>query len=67
MVFHQGFCHAGQASPDVTDRWLHKIRLNPRVPQVRLWRYLSGDERFDVDSYHTHIEARGRVNGARQG
>lgn len=37
MVFHQGLWHAGQANPGTRDRWLYKIRLNPRVPQVRLW------------------------------
>jgi hypothetical protein len=110
MVFHQGLWHAGQANPGGQDRWLYKIRLNPRVPQRRLWncndfdavhndaadhtfahmrgdsvahvlrrmhpwqkghelryeqmqraklwRYLSGDDRYDVDYYHTRIEGR---------
>lgn len=114
MVFHQGLWHCGQPNPGSEERWLYKIRLNPRVPQVRLWntadfdevhndardhtwahmrrdsvghvfrsmqpwqkghearyelmqrvklwRYLSGDERFDVDYYHTRIEQRARCN-----
>jgi len=113
MVFHQGLWHAGQPNPGEVDRWLYKIRLNPRVPQVklwntedfravhndprdhtfarmrddsvaqtlrrmqpwqkghearyelmqrvRLWRYLSGDESFDADYYHTRIEGRSRA------
>lgn len=114
LVFHQALWHAGQPNPSPDDRWMYKIRLNPRVPQVRLWntddfeamqndprdhtfahirrdsvaqifrtvlpwqlghelryelmerarvwRYLSGDERFDVDYYHTRIEGRSRTN-----
>ncbi len=114
LVFHQGLWHAGQPNPSQQDRWMYKIRLNPQVPQVRLWntedfeaihndardhtfahmrqdsvantfrtmqpwqkghearyeqmerarlwRYLSGDEQFDVDFYHTRIESRAGVN-----
>jgi len=36
LVFHHGMWHAGQPNPG-PDRWMHKIRLNPVVPQVRLW------------------------------
>ena len=114
VVFHQGLWHAGRPNPGATDRWMYKIRLNPREPQVRLWnpddfeaihndasdhtfahmredsvaevlrtmqpwqqghearyeqmerarlwRYLSGDDAFDVDYYHTRIEGRARAN-----
>ena len=114
LIFHQGLWHAGQPNPSKQDRWMYKIRLNPQVPQVRLWntedfdalhndardhtfahmredsvahilrkthpwqkghearyeqmerarlwRYLSGDEHFDVDFYHTRMEARARAN-----
>ena len=114
VVFHQALWHAGQPNPGETDRWMYKVRLNPRVPQIRLWntedfdaihndasdhtfahmredsvaqifrtmqpwqqghearyeqmerarlwRYLSGDEAFDVDYYHTRIEGRARAN-----
>jgi hypothetical protein len=110
LVFHHGLWHAGQPNPSDTDRWMHKVRLNPRVPQVRhwdtsdlddlqnpasdhvfarmmpdsvaavlrawqpwlgvtdqrneqvqrarLWRYLSGDETYDVDHYLTRLEGR---------
>ncbi len=113
MVFHQGLWHAGQPNPSDADRWMYKIRLNPTVPQVRLWntddfdelhndardhtfarmrhdsvaqvfrtmqpwqkghearyeqmerariwRYLSGDDDFDVDYYHTRIEGRAQL------
>jgi hypothetical protein len=37
VVFHQGLWHAGQPNPGARDRWLYKIRLNPSIPQVRLW------------------------------
>ncbi len=114
LVFHQGLWHCGQGNPGATDRWLYKIRLNPRVPQVRLWnlddfdalhndprdhtfghmrhdsvghvfrrmqpwqqghearyelmqraklwRYLSGDDHYDVDYYYTRIEGRARLH-----
>jgi hypothetical protein len=37
LVFHHGLWHAGQPNPGAGARWMYKIRLNPRVPQVRLW------------------------------
>jgi len=110
LVFHHGLWHAGQPNPSDRARWMYKIRLNPRVPQVRLWntedfdaqhndptdhifatmrfegvghalrqmqpwqqghearyelvhrvrlwRYLSGDDRYDVDYYLTRLEQR---------
>lgn len=113
MVFHHGLWHAGQPNPSETDRWMYKIRLNPRVHQARLWdmtdfdkvhndpsdhtfalmrhdsvaniframqpwqkghearyeqmqrarlwRYLSADNTFDVDYYHTRIEQRSNL------
>ncbi|MEM9562111.1 MAG: phytanoyl-CoA dioxygenase family protein [Actinomycetota bacterium] len=36
-VFHHGLWHAGHDNPGPVDRWLYKLRLNPAVPQVRLW------------------------------
>jgi hypothetical protein len=38
LVFHHGMWHAGQPNPSAEDRWMHKIRLNPRVSQQRHWR-----------------------------
>jgi hypothetical protein len=110
VVFHHGLWHAGQPNPGVGDRWMHKVRLNPTVTQVRLWntddladlqnppsdhvfarmlpdsvaqilrtmqpwmsitdyrneqvqrsklwRYLTGDETYDVDHYLTRLEGR---------
>jgi hypothetical protein len=110
LVFHHGLWHAGQPNPSERTRWMYKIRLNPRVSQVRrwntedldahhndpsdhtfatmrfegvghvlrqmqpwqqghearlelvqrarLWRYLSGDDEYDVDYYLTRIEGR---------
>jgi len=37
LVFHQGLWHAGQPNPSAEDRWMYKLRLNPREPQQRLW------------------------------
>jgi hypothetical protein len=37
FVFHHGLWHAGQPNVGANDRWMYKIRLNPTVPQVRLW------------------------------
>jgi hypothetical protein len=113
LVFHHGLWHAGQPNPSKQDRWMYKIRLNPRVPQVRLWnlddfadvhndasdhifatarfdsvahilrrmqpwqeghesryelmerarlwRYLSGDHKYDVDYYLTRLEQRAQL------
>lgn len=37
LIFHQGLWHAGQPNTSQDDRWMYKIRLNPSIPQVRLW------------------------------
>ena len=37
LVFHHGLWHAGQANPSEQERWMYKIRLNPRVPQRLLF------------------------------
>ena len=37
LIFHQALWHAGQPNPSAQERWMYKIRLNPTVPQVRLW------------------------------
>ena len=37
LVFHHGLWHAGQPHAGDTDRWMHKIRLNPTVAQVKQW------------------------------
>lgn len=37
LVAHHGLWHAGQPNPSEHERWMYKIRLNPRVPQVKLW------------------------------
>jgi hypothetical protein len=115
LVFHHGLWHAGQPNPSDSDRWMHKVRLNPTAPQVRhwdtgdldnlqnpasdhffarmmpdsvaqilrawhpwmgvteqrneqvqralLWRYLTGDETYDVDHYLTRLEGRASLLG----
>ncbi len=37
FVAHHGLWHAGQPNPSDNERWMYKIRLNPRVDQVKLW------------------------------
>ena len=37
LIAHHGLWHCGQPNPGDRDRWMYKIRLNPTVPQVRLW------------------------------
>lgn len=113
FAFHHGLWHAGQPNPGASDRWMHKVRLNPTVAQVRLWntddlealhnppsdhffarmqpdsvantmrtwhpwmsitdyrneqiqrvklwRYLTGDDRYDVDHYLTRLEGRAEL------
>ena len=39
----------------------HESRYE-QMERARLWRYLSGDEQFDVDYYHTRMEGRARAN-----
>ena len=114
VIFHQGLWHAGAPNHGSRDRVMGKLRLNPTVPQVRLWdtsdlddrnraddhiwartdagmvaaelrrsepwfepsvhrletvqraklwRYLTGDEGFDVDWYLTRTERRARLVG----
>ncbi len=53
MVFHHGLWHAGQPNPSDTDRWMYKIRLNPRVPQIRLWDLDDFEEKHNDASDHT--------------
>ena len=119
LVFHHGLWHAGQPNPSDRTRWMYKVRLNPRVPQVRLWntgdldevhndpsdhtfatmrfdsvgnvlrkmqpwqhghearlelvqrvrlwRYLTGDEQYDVDYYLTRLEQRAALLGKEAG
>lgn len=112
VIFHQGLWHAGAPNHGSRDRVMGKLRLNPTVPQVRLWdtseldernraddhmfarmepgvvaselrrseawyepsvhrletvqrarlwRYLTGDDAFDVDWYLTRTERRARL------
>ncbi|MDJ0785901.1 MAG: phytanoyl-CoA dioxygenase family protein [Myxococcota bacterium] len=40
----------------------HEARYE-QMQRTKLWRYLSGDDRYDVDYYHTRIEGRARTSG----
>lgn len=116
LVFHHGLWHSGRGNVSGPDRLMYKLRLNPSVPQVRLWdagdleerqngpddhifarfdrtsvaailrrpepwweqasgrldllqrarlwRYVSGDDSFDVDYYLTRTERRQRLVGS---
>lgn len=52
VVFHHGLWHAGQPNPGDSDRWMHKVRLNPTVAQVRLWDTSDLDELQNPPSDH---------------
>ncbi len=41
----------------------HEARYE-QMERARLWRYLSGDDAFDVDYYHTRLEGRARAGPA---
>lgn len=58
MVFHHGLWHAGQPNPSDRDRWMYKIRLNPRVPQVRLWNTDDFEALHNDPSDHTFARPR---------
>ncbi|MFN3219432.1 MAG: phytanoyl-CoA dioxygenase family protein [Acidimicrobiales bacterium] len=58
LVFHHGLWHAGDDNPSDRHRWMVKVRLNPVVPQVRLWNL---DDFDAVHNDHTdHIFATSR-------
>ncbi|MCX2979884.1 phytanoyl-CoA dioxygenase [Halieaceae bacterium IMCC14734] len=58
MVFHHGLWHAGQPNPSDVDRWMYKIRLNPRVSQVRQWNMEDFDDIHNDSSDHTFARMR---------
>ena len=53
LVFHQALWHAGQPNPSNADRWMYKIRLNPRVPQIKRWNTEDFDRIQNDASDHT--------------
>ena len=53
MVFHQALWHAGRPNPSKHDRWMYKIRLNPRVSQVRRWNTEDFERIHNDPSDHT--------------
>lgn len=58
MVFHHGLWHAGQPNPSDVDRWLYKIRLNPRVSQVKRWNMADFEQLHNDASDHTFAQMR---------
>jgi len=58
LIFHHGLWHAGDPNPSERDRWMYKIRLNPRVPQVRLWNTGDLDAVHNEPSDHIFATAR---------
>lgn len=53
LVFHHGLWHAGLPNPSDQDRWLYKIRLNPRVSQVKRWNTSDFEALHNDASDHT--------------
>ncbi len=58
LVFHHGMWHAGQPNPSSETRWMYKIRLNPRVRQVRLWNTADFGDVHNDPSDHTFATMR---------
>ncbi len=58
LVFHHGLWHAGRPNPSPETRWMYKIRLNPRVPQVRLWNTGDLEAAHNDPSDHTFATMR---------
>jgi hypothetical protein len=58
LVFHHGMWHAGQPNPGATDRWMHKIRLNPVESQVRRFNLDDFEERHNGPSDHVFATTR---------
>ena len=58
LIFHQGLWHAGQPNPSDQERWMYKIRLNPQVPQVRLWNLEDFDALHNDPRDHTFAHMR---------
>lgn len=52
VVFHHGLWHAGQPNPGGGHRWMHKVRLNPTEPQVKLWNTADLDDLQNPPSDH---------------
>lgn len=51
VIFHQGLWHAGAPNHGSRDRVMGKLRLNPTVPQVRLWDTSDLDGRTRADDH----------------
>ncbi|MEM9746223.1 MAG: phytanoyl-CoA dioxygenase family protein [Actinomycetota bacterium] len=58
LVFHHGLWHCGQPNPGTVERWMYKVRLNPCVPQVRLWNLDDFDEVHNDHTDHTFATPR---------
>jgi hypothetical protein len=58
LAMHHGIWHAGSDNPGATDRWMYKIRLNPTVPQVRLWNLDDFDAVHNDPADHVFATAR---------
>jgi hypothetical protein len=55
LVLHHGVWHGGGANRADADRFMFKVRLNPRVPQVRLWDTSDLDDRMGPQQPIFHI------------
>ena len=58
LVFHHGLWHAGQPNPSDVDRWMYKIRLIPRVSQVKRWNLGDFEALHNDASDHTFARMR---------
>ncbi|MFP6663275.1 MAG: phytanoyl-CoA dioxygenase family protein [Deltaproteobacteria bacterium] len=58
LVFHQALWHAGQPNPSGGERWMYKIRLNPRISQVKCWNTEDFESLHNDPSDHTFARMR---------
>lgn len=58
LVFHHGLWHAGPKNPASEPRWMYKIRLNPAVPQTRLWDLTDFESTHNDPSDHVFATSR---------
>ncbi|WP_338703314.1 phytanoyl-CoA dioxygenase family protein [Streptomyces sp. Q6] len=55
VLLHHGIWHGGRRNDTARRRFMYKIRLNPTVPQVRLWDTADLDDPAVATELHTYF------------